>query len=1353
MDELEKQNIEDIFALTPMQEGMLYHYLKSPRNDQYFEQLSLGITGKVDVELFERAWDFVIETNDMMRTVFRWEKLEKPVQITLKEHKFKLAYYDFSGKDVDKKQKCLEKIKAKDRKKQFNLREVSFRLKLCKVEEKNYEMIISNHHILYDGWSNGIILEEFFNAYNDLSSGRKLVKPVKTEYKGFVKWMHEREIDEQEKFWRNYLQGVDTQTRLSIKKKKGKEEPITGTETYQMRLEKETKTKLEDFVKKHKITLASFLYSAWGLLLQKYNNTNDVIFGTTVSGRVANVHGIEDIVGLFINTIPIRVRTFSGEKIKDLLYRIDNALKMRGEYEQTALVNIKEYSEIEHQEELFDSIVVIENYPLDRWLRLRNSKSSLYVDTYSMVEMTHYDFTVGITVFDGIEFIFTYNKEAFNDDSVVRMANHFRCILQRMIENPGKMVSEIEIISRQEKREILNKFNSTYNDYPKDKTIVQLFAEQVEKTPAHVALVGKEEGRKGGRVEDKKEGMHLSYWELNQRCDQLAQLLKERDIKPDTIVGIMIGQSVEMIVGILGILKANGAYLPIDPQYPEEQKQYMLDDSDAGVLITTPDLSGKHEKLKIVNCQWQISCTSAGKKDHLHLSPAPATSLAYIIYTSGSTGKPKGVMVEHRSVVNYICWAIKRYININDGNVYFPLFTSISFDLTVTSLFLPLLSGNTIIIYESTLIDKIFEENRVEVIKLTPSHLRLLEIGIGIGIRETGEKIKSNIKRFIVGGEQLETRLAEKIVNKFDRVPEIFNEYGPTEATVGCMVHQFTLGTDTGDSVPIGTPADNVQIYLLDRNKKNLPTGVVGEVYIAGHGVARGYLNRVELTAEQFVVIDHPPLEEVDEAFANKHCSMTRLYKTGDLARRLVDENIEFLGRRDDQIKIRGFRIELGAIENQLLKHKAIREAVVLAKDDQGGDKYLVAYYVSDVELSISEIRELREYLFNVLPGYMVPCYFVFLEKFPLTCHGKVDRKSLPESLPGGVPGNYAAPRDNMEKRLVDIWSGVLGIERENIGINDNFFHLGGHSLKATVLVSMIYKQLAVKVPLTEIFIKPTIRGLAEFVKNAERDKFFSIEAVEKKEYYSLSSGQRRLFILQQMDEKGIGYNMPSVWQLEGDLDGEKFESVFHQLFQRHESLRTSFIVLNDEPVQQVHEGTAIAHWSLGIGEAEKREIKDIIKNFIKPFDLTQAPLLRVDLMKRVEQKNILMVDMHHIIADGMSVAIFVKEFMELYAGKRLPGLKLQYKDYSEWNNRHTPGKPIRQQEAYWLKEFAGEIPVLNLPTDYPRPLVQSFEGNSVNFEIPGQETRGLNAVAYVVRLIRPLIPTQSSTYHTIKRD
>ncbi|MCU0290187.1 MAG: condensation domain-containing protein, partial [Acidobacteria bacterium] len=535
----------------------------------------------------------------------------------------------------------------------------------------------------------------------------------------------------------------------------------------------------------------------------------------------------------------------------------------------------------------------------------------------------------------------------------------------------------------------------------------------------------------------------------------------------------------------------------------------------------------------------------------------------------------------------------------------------------------------------------------------------------------------------------------------------LHNHYGPSETHV---VTALTL--EPSGEIPqlpsIGKPVANTMIYILDSHMNIQPLGVSGELYIGGIQVGRGYLNNPELTAIKFISV-------------SSVSSVAKIYKTGDLARWLSDGNIEFLGRIDHQIKIRGFRVELGEIENQLLKHIHIKEAVIVINEDAIKDKNLTAYIISSKELLDNE---LREYLQKKLPDYMIPSYFVRLEKIPLTPNGKIDRKALPKpELKAG--DGYLAPRDEIEKKLVDLWAEVLDSQAHvSIGIDDNFFQLGGHSLKATILVSRIHKNLNVHVPLAEIFKRPTVRGLAEYIKGKVEEKYQAIEPVEKKEYYELSSAQKRLFFLRQLDPEGVAYNIPVIIPLPGDFQLEKLTGVFNKLIKRHDSLRTSFHLLNNGPVQKIHDEVAFEIETLdGRGDP-------LWSPFIRPFDLSKAPLMRAGLLKNNDESYLLLVDFHHIITDGTSQEVLKNDFMSLYRRESLPSLRLQYKDFAQWQNSNKENDRLKRQELYWLNEFPDEIPVLAIPTDYPRPLMQSFSGSKINFEISAAETGLLHELA-----------------------
>jgi amino acid adenylation domain-containing protein len=707
------------------------------------------------------------------------------------------------------------------------------------------------------------------------------------------------------------------------------------------------------------------------------------------------------------------------------------------------------------------------------------------------------------------------------------------------------------------------------------------------------------------------------------------------------------------------------------------------------------------------------------------------TDLAYVLFTSGSTGKPKGVMIPHQALVNYIWWAAGHYVK--NQPMDFPLYTSIGFDLTVTSIFTPLITGNTLHIVDGEnkelLIRSVIRDHPAGVVKLTPAHLRLIREMDGLPDSTTSgqESSFSHVKRFIVGGEALESQLANDITNAFGQDLEIYNEYGPTEATVGCMIYRYNPERDHRYSVPIGGPIDNARIYLLDAGLSPVPFGVIGELYIAGDCLALGYLNRPALTGEVFV----------PNPFIPGH----KMYRTGDLARRLKDGTIEFLGRSDHQVKIRGYRIEPGEIENRLMAHHDVKAAVVVpsqfgepqarSNNSHGGDTFLCAYVVPRREI---DAAELKEYLGRQLPDYMIPLSFMPIKEIPLTRNGKLDRGALPRPR-FNLESDYAAPEDEIEKQMAKVWADVLQLNMETISIDANFFELGGHSLKATTLASRLHKEFNVKVPITEIFISRTIRELSRYIKNASTQRFASIGKAEPKPFYPLSSAQKRLYFLYQMEPESTAYNMPQVIPLARDIGLDRLENAFKELVNRHETFRTSFEMMGDAPVQRIHPQIPLNIQIYETGNdtqaADANSLEDITAAFIRPFDLGRPPLLRVGIVKRLDFPQTLMIDMHHIVSDGESMQVLTREFWDLYNGNPLEPLKFQYKDYSEWLNGSARQEAVRQQESYWLHHFSDQLPLLDLPADYPRPEIKRFEGRIASFMFDQADTRSLKDLAH----------------------
>ncbi|URZ03767.1 non-ribosomal peptide synthetase [Clostridium felsineum] len=844
---------------------------------------------------------------------------------------------------------------------------------------------------------------------------------------------------------------------------------------------------------------------------------------------------------------------------------------------------------------------------------------------------------------------------------------------------------EVQNISKEEKNKLLNEFNRTEIEYPKNKTIQELFEEQVEKKQDDIAVI----------FNDKR----LTYKELNDKSNSLARVLRKKGVKAETIVGIMADKSLEMIIGIVAILKAGGAYLPIDPNYPEDRIKYMIQDSKLEMILIHKniqnDIDYSVELIELEDRNLYIN-----KNDNLDPIISP-NNLAYIIYTSGSTGKPKGVLVEHKGV----CRLVKNanYISFLAPNRILQT-GSLVFDASTFEIWGALLNGGELYIADKEVImdaykmKELLSKYEITTILLTSALFNYLS--------KNDPYIFSKLNNLLIGGDVVSPEHINRVLIANKNL-KIINAYGPTENTT--ISTTFAIDKQYDGNIPIGKPISNSTAYILGENLEILPIGEVGELCVGGDGVARGYLNRRELTEEKFV--------------ENPFKLGSKIYRTGDLARWLPDGNIEYLGRIDSQVKIRGFRIEIGEIESQLLKIKEIGEAVVLLKSDDNGDKYLCAYITSNSEI---ETTLIKKELSKKLPSYMVPSYIIEIERIPLTANGKVDKKLLLEiDLASNKDIKYEPAGNEIEKKMVEIWEKALG--KKHIGINDSFLELGGHSLKAIAIMSDIKKYLGVEVNIKELFEEPTIKSLSKYIGKLEKKEYIKIEKAENKEYYAVSSSEKRMFAIWALDKNNIAYNIPLILEINNEVDKDRVKNVLNKLIERHESLRTSFEVINGEVVQKI-----IQKWQLDFKyeEKSKMNIKEEIRKFINPFGLTKAPLMRSKLIKYDNERYVFMIDCHHIVVDGVSVGILKKEFIELYKGGKLGTSILQYKDYSEWQNSLEKNGTIKEQEKYWLNRFEGEIPVLNIQTDYKRPSVKSYEGNTVKATIDKKVYEKINKLA-----------------------
>ena len=1255
----------------------LNQFSKSETN--YNIPIVMIVEGSLQKNKVEEAFSKLVNRHEAFRTSFELKDGEIMQRIH-KEVKFRMEYKEINGSQEEIIQSQINKFI-----KPFDLANAPLlRVKLLKLSEKKYILMLDMHHIISDGTSMSIIMDEFARLYKGES-----LEEVKVQYKDYSAWENKMiasdVMKKQEEYWIKRFSDEIPVLDLPADYPRPSIQNFEGA-SLSFSVDKQLAEKLKRVSKANGATLYMTLLSAYYVLLSKYSGQEDIIVGSPIAGR--SHADLQNTVGMFVNTLAIRNYPEESKNFSKFLQEVkESALGAYGnqDYQFDRLVEKLDIRRDLSRNPLFDVMFVLQNTDTKE-IELDNIKIKQY--EYES-RISKFDITLEAEEKEEeIEFRIEYCTKLFKRETIERMIRHFTNILEIAADNPEIKLAEIDMLSEEEKKKIVIEFNNTKVEYSKDKTIYELFEKQVEKTPDKIAVIF--------------ENSKLTYRELNESANSLAAVLRQKNVKPDTIVGIMAERSLEMIIGIMGILKAGGAYLPIDSEYPEDRIKYMLEDSDAKILLTQKRFLNKAEFKGIV-LDLNNKELYKGRTDNL-TKVNKANDLAYIIYTSGSTGKPKGAMIEHYSLVNRLNWMQNKY-PIGEEDVILQK-TPITFDVSVWELFWWSIQGSRLCLLspeDHKKPEKIIEainKNKVTTLHFVPS---MLDIFLEY-IKDENKLYKANtLKKVFASGEALNSKQVRLFNNIFKNLQtELFNLYGPTEATVDVTFFNCPKKEDI-DDVPIGKPIDNIRIYIVDKNSKLQPIGIAGELCIAGDGLARGYLNRPELTKTKFI---ENPFE-----------SGERMYRTGDLVRWLPDGNISYLGRIDNQVKIRGFRIELGEIENQLLKNQEIKEAVVLTKQDNQGNKYLCAYISADREITVSE---LRRNLSQRLPDYMIPAYFIQMESFPLMPNGKINRKALPE--PTGeinIGIEYAAPRNEMEEKLVRIWSNVLGVEK--VGIDDDFFALGGHSLKAIKMVSIIQKELSVSISVSEVFSNPTVRQLGEYIGKARRSIYSSIKSVEEKEVYNVSSAQKRLFALNQFSKNEVNYNIPSIMIVDGNLEKNKVEDVFRKLIGRHEAFRTSFEIVDDEIIQKIQQEVS---FKMEYEEID-RDVEEIIQpeaeKFVRPFDLSEAPLLRVKLIRLNAEKYILMFDMHHIISDGTSMSIIMDEFTRLYKDESLEDVKVQYKDYSAWENEMMDSEVMKRQEEYWLGKLSDEIPVLDLSADYPRPSIQSFEGASLSFSVDKQ--------------------------------
>jgi amino acid adenylation domain-containing protein len=1186
------------------------------------------------------------------------------------------------------------------------------RLVLLQLAENVYQFIWSLHQLLLDGWSRPLLLQEVFRMYDALCAGREPHLEVRRAYRDYIAWLQQQDLAQAEKFWRQTLRVFTTPTALNIDHAYGSPSGKAGYAEQTMRLSAAETAVLQALAQQNHLSVNTLLQGAWAMLLSRYSNQEDVVFGATVAGRPADLAGIESMIGLFINTLPVRVQVSPEALLLPWLQELQSQQVEARQYEHSPLVQVQGWSDVPRGLPLFESLLVFENYPARS--AIQEWSSSLEVHHKHFRSSTHYPLAVLALPGTELDVQFRYQCHRFDTATITRMLGHLRTLLEGIVANPIQRLVELPMLTAGERHQLLVEWNNTSMAYPQDRCIHHLVEAQVARTPDAVAVVFEEQ--------------QLTYRELNIRANQVAHHLRALGVGPEVLVGICAERSPEMIVGLLGILKAGGAYVPLDPTHPKERLAFALSDAQVSVLLTQHKLVGALPtyavRLVCLDTDWEAI---AQQRQDNPVSGVRSENLAYVMYTSGSTGHPKGVMIPHCALSNHMHWMQATFPLTAADRVVQK--TPISFDASVWEVFAPLIVGGQLIVarpggqQDGAYLVELLAMQQVTMLKLVPSLLQML-------LEEESLATCQSLRHVFCGGEPLPSALQERFFGRLEVY--LHNLYGPTEATidVACWTCERGGGRRV---VPIGRPIANTQLCVLDAQLQPVPIGVPGELYIGGASLARGYLNRTELTAETFV--PHPFSTEPG----------ARLYKTGDLARYLPDGTIEFLGRFDNQVKIRGYRIELGEIGTTLEHHPAIRQALVLAREDTSGDRRLVAYCVPQ-RGCIPDIRELRSFLQTKLPDYMVPAAFVVLDALPLTPSGKVDRQALPAPDQARPPlcEAFVAPRTPVEELLGGIWANVLKVQ--SFGIHDNFFALGGHSLLAMQVMSRLRKVFQVDVPLRALFDAPTVAGLARHVEElrqtGQSPAAPALKAVPREGVVPLTMTQEHLWALDRLLPGAPFSNMPYAVHLIGPLNVTALEQSFNEIVERHEALRTTFRTVADRPVQVIAPTLRLplpVEDLSDLPEAEREATAQRLRRaeVLYAFDLENGPLLQVRLLRLGEQEHILLLTMHHIISDGWSRDVLLHELSVLYdafcKGKPalLPALPIQYADYAHWQHQWLHSRAGTAQLAYWMQQLRDPLPILKLPTDRPRTGELSLHAARHRFRFPRELTAALSRLSH----------------------
>lgn len=1278
------------------------------------------LTGPLHFLALEQSLTEILTRHESLRTTFPSFD-GQPIQKISPPCPIHLPIVDLQSLPEDQRFLEAKRLTNEETRLPFNLiKGPLFRALLLRLGEEGHILVMTLHHIITDGWSHGVFLKEISQLYEAYSTGKPsplLSSPV--QYADFTlwqrQWLQGERLEKELTYWKSQLDGVSI-LELPTDRIRPSSQTFNGA-SHTVTFSKELTLALKTLSRQEGCSLFMTLVAAFQILLHRYTGQDDIPVGSPISGR--NHNELEGSIGLFINTLVLRTVFRGNPTFRDLLRRVREMSLGAFSHQvipfEQLLETLKPVRDPRYPT-LFQVLLVLQNGPSSEF-----KLSGLTVNPIrSPTKTAKFDLLLSINEHDGrLRGSLGYNTDLFFDTTIARMVNHLETLLTGIVANPQLRVSELPLLTKHEQQQVLVEWNGLETVQPPQACIHQLFEAQVAQTPDATAVFW--------------DGHQLSYQDLNQRANQLARVLQHHGVGPEVTVGLCLERSPEMLISVLAILKAGGVYVPLDPDYPSARLTLMMTNAKIAVLVTRQSLSQHVLHLGMPVVDLNRDEHDIASESCLNLDQSIALdNAAYIIFTSGSTGTPKGVMIQHNSLVNFVHIAQRDYeLGPRDRVLQFA---SLSFDASVEEIFPCLVSGGTLVLRTDSMLDTWtgFLD------RCQAWHLTVLDLPTAFwhelvkGMVDEGLTLPSSLHLVIIGGERAQPLRLEQWQNVCPPAIRLINTYGPTESTVVALKGEITLESSSllKEEVSLGRSLPNIQVYLLDKHGSPVPIGVPGEMYLGGVGLARGYLNRPDLTAEKF--LPHPFNQQPG----------ARLYRTGDLAKYAANGTIQFVGRIDQQVKLRGFRIELEEIQARLMQLDGVKDAIVHLWNEEPDHIQLVGYVIV-ANHSAPTVSDMRQALQLQLPDYMIPSALVILEAFPLTVNGKIDRAQLPKPEGNGTLDSYVAPRTPTEEMLVEVWQSVLQLPQ--IGIHDNFFELGGHSLLAMKLLSRVDKLLQREVPLRVLLGVPTIAGVATFIDEASQEGSMRertpLKPVSRDSPLPLSLAQRRLWFLDQLEPGSTAYLLSRNLRLRGPLNQSAFEHSLQALITRHESLRTTFGMQEGNPVQVIAPSLPFTLPVVDLQALSLTEQEQAIQDYLQtnartPFDLTVGPLLRATLLKLSAEEHVFLLTLHHIITDGLSMGILFRELATVYRdhceghSTTLPPLPIQYADYGAWQHQWLQGEVLEQHVAYWREHLQAPVPVLNLPTDCPRPAVQTHNGASLSGSMSAEATQALRALS-----------------------